>query len=87
MRRDSCDTPLKGVSRHVTPRTHRPASSNKRDKPGNTGVFAKTGEGRAYDAEVDSIGSYYAAIEEIGRRVKAGEEPVPTSGYFGRRRP
>lgn len=26
--------------------------------------------------ELDSIGSYYAAIEEIGRRVKAGE-PVP----------
>lgn len=38
-----------------------------------------------YDPEADSIGSYYAAIEEIGRRVKAGEEPAPTSGYFGRR--
>jgi N6-adenosine-specific RNA methylase IME4 len=29
-----------------------------------------------YDAEADSVGSYYAAIAEIGRRVKAGE-PVP----------
>lgn len=27
-----------------------------------------------FDAEADAIGSYFAAIAEIGRRVKAGEE-------------
>ncbi len=35
-----------------------------------------------FDPEADSIGSYHAAIEEIGRRVKAGD-PLPTTGYFG----
>src|SRR5690242_2711371 len=39
-----------------------------------------------YDAEADSVGSYYAAMEEIGRRVKSGEEPPPTTGYFGPRK-
>lgn len=36
-----------------------------------------------YDWEADAIGSFRDAIAEIGRRVKAGEEPVPTTGYFG----
>lgn len=36
----------------------------------------------AYDAEADSVGSYEAAVTEIGRRVKSGAEPVPTTGYF-----
>jgi len=31
---------------------------------------------RPYDENADLHGSYYAAIEEIGRRVKAGE-PIP----------
>jgi len=40
---------------------------------------------RVFDGMADGAASYYAAIEEIGRRVKAGEEPVPTTGYFGKR--
>ena len=40
---------------------------------------------REYDPNLDSYLSWQAAIEEIGRRVKAGEEPVPTTGYFGKR--
>ena len=35
-----------------------------------------------FDGALDSKLSYDAAINEIGRRVKAGEEPVPTTGYF-----
>jgi hypothetical protein len=35
-----------------------------------------------YDAEADAAGSYTAAIQAIGERVKAGE-PVPEGGYFG----
>jgi len=31
---------------------------------------------RPYDENADLLGSYYAAVEEIGRRVKAGE-PIP----------
>lgn len=38
-----------------------------------------------YNADADSYGSWLAAIAEIGRRVKAGEEPIPTTGYFGKR--
>jgi hypothetical protein len=38
-----------------------------------------------YDPEADSIGSFYAAIRAIGERVKAGE-PLPTGGYFARKR-
>lgn len=32
--------------------------------------------------EEDAKASYAEAIAEIGRRVKAGEEPMPTTGYF-----
>jgi hypothetical protein len=32
--------------------------------------------------EQDSILSYYAAIDEIRRRVEAGA-PIPSTGYFG----
>jgi hypothetical protein len=34
-----------------------------------------------YDPEADATLSYYAAIAELGRRVRQGQ-PVPTSGYF-----
>jgi hypothetical protein len=37
----------------------------------------------AYDPAADSLASYHAAVAEIGRRVKAGEEPLPATGYFG----
>ena len=33
----------------------------------------------------DSIGSFEDAVLEIGRRVKSRKEPVPTTGYFGRK--
>ena len=33
----------------------------------------------------DLIGSFEDAIREIGRRVKSGEEPMPTTGYFARK--
>lgn len=39
-------------------------------------------EDRPYDEAADAVGSYYAAIQAIGERVKAGE-PLPTGGYFG----
>ena len=39
-----------------------------------------------FDEEADAIGSYYDAIAEIGRRVKSGEEPMPTTGYFARKK-
>ena len=32
-----------------------------------------------YDERADAIGSFRDATAEIGRRVKAGEEPVPTT--------
>lgn len=37
------------------------------------------------EQQQDSVGSYYDAIAEIKRRVEAGA-PIPTTGYFGRRR-
>lgn len=37
----------------------------------------------AFDPESDASGSFTDAITEIGRRVKAGEEPPPDGGYFG----
>lgn len=46
---------------------------------------ARAAEARPFDAEADAVGSYYDAIAEIGRQVKAGA-PVPTIGYFGHRR-
>jgi site-specific DNA-methyltransferase (adenine-specific) len=42
-------------------------------------------DGPEYDPEADSIGSFHAAIRAIGERVKAGE-PLPTGGYFARKR-
>jgi hypothetical protein len=38
-----------------------------------------------FDPVADGIGSHEAAIAEIGRRVKSGEEDIPTSGYFAGR--
>lgn len=35
-----------------------------------------------FDPAADSVGSYEAAIREIGRRIREGEEAAPTSGYF-----
>lgn len=46
---------------------------------------ARAAEARPFDAVADAVGSYYDAIAEIGRRVKAGA-PVPTTGYFEHRR-
>lgn len=40
---------------------------------------------REFDDARDAHDSYYAAIAEIKRRVKSGAEPIPTTGYFGRR--
>jgi len=37
--------------------------------------------------QLDSYRSWEACIEEIGRRVREGEEGVPTTGYFGRMEP
>jgi N6-adenosine-specific RNA methylase IME4 len=37
-----------------------------------------------FDSAADAKRSYDAAITEIGRRVKAGEEPIPDTGYFGK---
>lgn len=42
---------------------------------------------REFDDARDAHDSYYAAIAEIGRRIQAGEEPTPTTGYFGCREP
>jgi N6-adenosine-specific RNA methylase IME4 len=38
-----------------------------------------------FDPVADGIGSHNAALTEIGRRVAAGEEDIPTSGYFAGR--
>lgn len=41
-----------------------------------------SGGAREWDPAVDAYESWLVAIREIGRRVKAGEEPLPTTGYF-----
>jgi hypothetical protein len=35
-----------------------------------------------YSEALDCVLSFESAIQEIGRRVKAGEEPAPRTGYF-----
>lgn len=36
-----------------------------------------------YDEEADALGSFRVAMDEIGRRVRAGE-PLVATGYFAR---
>ena len=101
MRRDLCDTLIEGCHVPSRPDASAGVPDTSVTSPKTLGFPQKTeristtavnlaGESPdlpEYDPEADSIGSYYACIQEIGRRVKAGEEPVPTTGYFGRRRP
>jgi site-specific DNA-methyltransferase (adenine-specific) len=49
-------------------------------------IEAEARQGRIdFDPVADGIGSHNAALTEIGRRVAAGEEDIPTSGYFAGR--
>ncbi len=54
------------------------AKNRSRQSEGHGPLFAEP-----YDPARDTHDSFFGAIEEIGRRVRSGEEKPPTTGYFG----